>query len=317
MTPANPYYVATGAWLGSGTILGRPMHEPEFDFNTWNFQQAIEALQALNIGVGIQSITQPNTNQLQITLTNNYVFTFTFPGPEFNFRNPPTGAWQAFTAYVKNDMFVAGGGLYAVALSHTSGATFNPLANDGLGHNYYRLALALPSLALPSGGNADDVLGKIDGTSYNWSWRPGILRGGTTGQVYSKNSSGDYDVGWNTLNMPWSGLTGSPSAAQLRDPVVTALVDVSGVVSLDPSIGDGFTFVPVEPCTINASSTPAGARITIVITTSGVSSYNLTFGANFKSAGVLATGTSSGKVWTITFFCDGVNLNEVSRAGPM
>lgn len=57
--------------------------------------------------------------------------------------------------------------------------------------------------------------------------------------------------------------------------------------------------------------------LTIVITTSGTTSYTLTFGTNFKSTGTLATGGTSGKVFTISFVCDGVNFNELSRTTAM
>jgi hypothetical protein len=55
----------------------------------------------------------------------------------------------------------------------------------------------------------------------------------------------------------------------------------------------------------------------VVVTTSGTSSFNITPTTNFKSTGALATGTSTGKVFTITFVGDGTNMNEVARTTAM
>jgi len=78
------------------------------------------------------------------------------------------------------------------------------------------------------------------------------------------------------------------------------------------------TITPTGNCTFNASGGFAGQPISFVITTSGVSSFNLTFGTNFKSQGVLATGTTSGKVFTVSFICtNGTQWAEVSRSTAM
>jgi hypothetical protein len=60
-----------------------------------------------------------------------------------------------------------------------------------------------------------------------------------------------------------------------------------------------------------------GRQYHFIITTSGTTSYTLTFGTNFKSTGTLATGTTTAKVFVITFVYDGTNLNEVSRTAAM
>ncbi|MDP2941988.1 MAG: hypothetical protein Q8O36_00520, partial [Candidatus Omnitrophota bacterium] len=68
---------------------------------------------------------------------------------------------------------------------------------------------------------------------------------------------------------------------------------------------------------ISASNLTAGQKINLVITTSGTSSFTLTFGSNFKSTGTLATGTVSAKVFVVSFVSDGTNLNEVARTTAM
>jgi len=80
-----------------------------------------------------------------------------------------------------------------------------------------------------------------------------------------------------------------------------------------------YTLTPAQAETINAVTTGAvaGRTYTLVVTTSGTSSYTLTFSTNFKTTGTLATGTTSAKVFVITFIFDGTNFNEVSRTTAM
>lgn len=101
----------------------------------------------------------------------------------------------------------------------------------------------------------------------------------------------------------------------LRGPA-TALGN-TGTVSLDPALGDVFTTTPSGDMTINASSALLGARVSVVVTTSGTTSRTLTFGTSFKTTGTLATGTVTAKVFTISFIGDGTNLNEVARTTAM
>jgi hypothetical protein len=91
----------------------------------------------------------------------------------------------------------------------------------------------------------------------------------------------------------------------------------TGTVSLDPTKGNLFTVTPTANITLNAASAPIGAVVYVVVTTSGTSSFSITPTTNFKSTGALATGTTSGKVFTITFVGDGTNMNEVARTAAM
>ena len=78
------------------------------------------------------------------------------------------------------------------------------------------------------------------------------------------------------------------------------------------------TITPTAACTFNASGGVAGQTCTFIITTSGSSSFTLTFGTNFKSAGTLATGTVTAKVFTVSFICkDGTIWAETGRTGAM
>lgn len=87
--------------------------------------------------------------------------------------------------------------------------------------------------------------------------------------------------------------------------------------TLTQSAADVFTVTPTGALTINATGLVAGKRINIIVLTAGTDSYVVTFGTNFKSTGTLATGTSDGKYFVVSFVSDGTNLYETSRTTAM
>ena len=96
-----------------------------------------------------------------------------------------------------------------------------------------------------------------------------------------------------------------------------AVLTPATTISLAPLNEAAFSLVPAQNETINFASAPSGETVSLIITTSGVTSYTITFGTNTKTTGTLATGTTTAKVFTITFICDGVNCNEVARTVAM
>jgi len=98
-----------------------------------------------------------------------------------------------------------------------------------------------------------------------------------------------------------------------------ATLTSSAAIALDATRGDVFKLVPAHTATITPTNLKktVGQRLTLVITTSGGSSFTLTFGTGFKSVGTLATGTDTGKVFVVEFVGDGVNFNEVARTTAM
>lgn len=100
----------------------------------------------------------------------------------------------------------------------------------------------------------------------------------------------------------------------------TAVLTPGAAVSFAPAASVScYTLTPGEAETINAVTMGAvpGRTYCLVITTSGTTSYTLTFAANFKTTGTLATGTTSAKTFVIQFIYDGTNFNEVSRTTAM
>lgn len=83
---------------------------------------------------------------------------------------------------------------------------------------------------------------------------------------------------------------------------------------------DTHTAVKVTPTgneTYTTSVPPAGVRASLLILTSGTSSYTITFGTGFKTTGTLATGVTSARVFALEFISDGTNLYELSRTVAM
>lgn len=112
---------------------------------------------------------------------------------------------------------------------------------------------------------------------------------------------------------------GSPTVARYRVDVnaTIAAPATTGTVSVVHSNASVITITPTGACTFNASGGVTGQTTTYVITTSGVSSFTLTWGTAYKTTGTLATGTVSGKVFTVQFSYDGTNWNEVARTTAM
>lgn len=92
----------------------------------------------------------------------------------------------------------------------------------------------------------------------------------------------------------------------------TTPVDVGSVLLL----GNIVPYTPTQSSTIDIASVPT-QEFTLMIVTSGTTSYTLTFNTNFKTTGTLATGTVSGKVFTMRFACDGTRCAEISRTTAM
>lgn len=73
------------------------------------------------------------------------------------------------------------------------------------------------------------------------------------------------------------------------------------------------TITPTGACTFNASGGIAGQQVTFVVTTSGTTSFVLTFGTNFSKVGTLATGTVSARRFAVSFVYTGSIWAETGR----
>ncbi len=120
-----------------------------------------------------------------------------------------------------------------------------------------------------------------------------------------------------TLNQNTSG-----SAASLSAPLSFANGGETGSAATSATTGTisvsmttaCVTITPTGACTFNAGAGgTAGQEVTFFVTTSGVSSFVLTFGTNYHSIGTLATGTTSARFFTVTFKSNGTAWFEIAR----
>jgi hypothetical protein len=91
----------------------------------------------------------------------------------------------------------------------------------------------------------------------------------------------------------------------------------NGATAMELGINGTVKVVPTANATYTTTVPAAGSRRTILILTSGTTSRTITFGTGFKPVGTLATGTTSARVFAISFVSDGTNLYETGRTAAM
>ena len=150
-----------------GAGQGFNLSPVQVDINFWDLIQRMLAQEARpdpSAGIAYFEIVGV---MMYVHMTDGSVLgPYELPVATFNDR----GVWTAETVYSKMDTFSINGGLYVVVFDHTSGATFDPGANDGAGHDYYQLMLQTPGSSLPSGGAVGSLLQKTTETDYAVGW---------------------------------------------------------------------------------------------------------------------------------------------------
>lgn len=133
-------YRTSGAW-GSGQ--GSDLTAVQVDGNFFDHDGRIEYLET-NPPVAV-SIDHFETagDQFYVHLTDSTILgPYQLPIIEWNFRGP----WLPATGYLVYDVVTESNAVYLVVFDHTSEATFDAGANDGLGNDYYSLLLAAPTM---------------------------------------------------------------------------------------------------------------------------------------------------------------------------
>jgi hypothetical protein len=80
---------------------------------------------------------------------------------------------------------------------------------------------------------------------------------------------------------------------------------------------DSVKVTPTGNATYTTTVPAAGQRRTLIILTSGASSFTITFGSGFKPTATLATGATTARVFVVSWASDGTNLYEASRTAAM
>lgn len=114
--------------------------------------------------------------------------------------------------------------------------------------------------------------------------------------------------------MPWITLLGGGQRWE-EAAIQTALAN--GATAMAFATNPYVKVTPTATATYTTTVPPAGTRCTLLILTSGTSSFTITFGTGFKPTGTLATGTTAARVFVVVFVSDGTNLYEVSRTVAM
>jgi len=121
-----------------------------------------------------------------------------------------------------------------------------------------------------------------------------------------------------TINGTTVGAT--TAAAVTGAPIASTSVMTDGFTTLAAgTLALAFASKGVVQVTPNATGTftstvpAAGTRTTLIVLTSGATSFTMTFGTGFKTTGTLATGTVTARYFVFQFISDGTSLIECSR----
>lgn len=192
----------------------------------------------------------------------------------------------------------------------------------GATNNYGFLAAGSTASAVTTGKNVYGVA----------SGHPIATGGGTAWNIHSFGTAPNYFNGVVTIGSQ------TPDGSKLYvsgNTYISSTISTGGNITGGAQIAGKYTALTagttamalatnhVVSVTPNATATytttvaPAGARATIIVNTSGTSSYTITFGTGFKTTGTLATGTVSAKTFVINFVSDGTTMIETGRTTAM
>src|SRR5580704_3949814 len=177
-----------------GVGSGADLSATQIDLNFWTLAELIAALPT-TAGRGIDYF-EVNGSLLLIHMTDHSILgPYVLPVAQWIFR----GEWHPGAYYVPQNVITFDGSVYLVLWPHFAGGTFDPNANDGMGHQYYGLLLSYPGQVIPGGGTLYEALLKRSNASLDmyWGFPPwAVPTGGDAGWVLEKHSSADWDTIW-------------------------------------------------------------------------------------------------------------------------
>lgn len=104
---------------------------------------------------------------------------------------------------------------------------------------------------------------------------------------------------------------------KLTDSIAASYVNIVTTAVLNFTASSTLKVTPTGNVTVTATVPAAGTIARLLVLTSGVTSYTITFSTGFKVTGTLATGTVTAKYFAMTFISDGTQLIETSRTAAM
>lgn len=118
-----------------GTGKGDNLAPVEFDLNFWQLLERVAALESTPAEARSIDTFSVVGNQFTVTMSDATTEgPFTLPVSNLIFRD----TWLPSEVFVAQTVFWVGDTVYITLLNHETALTFDPDANDGLGHNYYR-----------------------------------------------------------------------------------------------------------------------------------------------------------------------------------
>lgn len=131
--------------------------------------------------------------------------------------------------------------------------------------------------------------------------------------VFGASSEGNTFVG-NLTSRPAKD-SGTDNHIAANGGVKTYAVVAAATTALDFETNECVELTPNSTRTITTTVPRKGQRRTLLIKTSGATSYTLTFGTGFGPLSTLATGTTSSRLFLLEFISDGTKLYQIVRTG--
>lgn len=129
--------------------------------------------------------------------------------------------------------------------------------------------------------------------------------------------SGNYHVFINNVINGIVNNTGSNNVIKNILPSNTYKVLANSDTACGLARNDCAQLTPNSSRTLTTTVPEAGQDRTLIILTSGTSSYVMTFGSGFKTVGTLTTGTTNARRFVIEFISDGTYLIEKGRTAAI
>jgi hypothetical protein len=233
-----------------------------------------------------------------------------------------TVSGTGFSTYLASPPAI--GGTAAAAGSFTTLAASSTVSGTGFS-TYLASPPAIGGTAAAAGSFTTLAASStVSGTGFSTYLASPPAIGGTAAAAGSFTtlaaSSTVSGTGFSTYLASPPAIGGTVAAAVTGAPVASTSVVTSGFTTLAAgTLALAFASKGVVQVTPNATGSftttvpPAGTRCTLIVLTSGATSFTMTFGTGFKTTGTLATGTVTARYFNFQFISDGTNLIECSR----
>jgi hypothetical protein len=225
------------------------------------------------------------------------------------FTTAPSVAATTFTLGNLRHFYATQGTIGAGATVTNQYGFFSENNLIGATNNYGFYAVGIPAANVTTGKIAMGVRSEYaiatgGGTSWNF------YSGGTAPNHFL----GNVAIGATTQTEKLT-VTGNIKATQQVAGGYTA--HANGTTAMVLGTNTVVKVTPTATATFTTTVAPAGSRASVIIVTSGTTSYTITFGTGFLTTGTLATGATTAKTFVIEFVSDGTTMIETSRTTAM